>query len=306
MTVNPRARGSTPSLETTAHIADPSRRAVHWDCVRAVLVLLLIASCDRVLGLQPNPIDGAVDGTPAVRPGYITPGDYDLDGRVNGTDPCPMFGGAGEDDDPDGDGVGAACDPNEQVDSTPNCILIFDTFTLGEGESRWSSPHSWSRNCDGDTYLCSPPSTPSSFYIFDQDLDVLSVGVEAKIAGVVGVGSGVFVMSNATTAVNTVTGRGCGIVYVNTQIWALNIEDVVASVPPPHASSPSDSIPEGTNFGLRWVPPGLCRKTYAVERSVQTNQPLPAGARVALFTNKLDARIKYLVAYGVGDACIAP
>ncbi|MBA3500610.1 MAG: hypothetical protein M4D80_12470 [Myxococcota bacterium] len=274
------------------------------------LLLVLAAGCDRVLGLQRNPdpvdagVDSDVDAPPLVKPGYITPGDYDLDDKPNATDPCPMHGGSGQDDDPDMDGVGAACDPNESVGASPNCILLFDTFVRGEGADRWSSPQTWSRDCDNDTYLCSPAGFESSYLIFNQPLDVLVVGLEAKIASSTSLGSGFYVLPNAEAANNAVSGRGCGLVRVNTSSWALDFEDFVASSAPMAVTgAPNDYLPNQTNFGLASSPPDGCRETYPSPRMIQrATTPLP-GTRVALYAYKANARVKYVVAYGVGDAC---
>jgi len=114
-----------------------------------VLSLLVVAGCDRVLGLtglatDPTPEDGPADGVDTRIDSTI---DSDGDGLLDPQDNCPTLAnpdqhdedgdGVGDrcdncpalanptQDNADGDGVGDLCDPGPQY----HCISYFDAFT---------------------------------------------------------------------------------------------------------------------------------------------------------------------------------
>lgn len=108
------------------------------------LALILVAGCDKVLGLQRKPpdasssmgIDAAAcgasstpglddDGDGEVNETDVCPrvphqgtADEDLDGVPDDCDPCPQLVGAAAGDDPECDGMGAACDPQPDAQNT--------------------------------------------------------------------------------------------------------------------------------------------------------------------------------------------
>ncbi len=233
---------------------------------------------------------------------HIAAGDYDADMLVNGEDPCPMHPAVQVD--LDGDGVGAECDPNDELGTAPHCIVLFDTFELGQIDPRWKSPHVWSPDCELDGYLCSPATPVSSFYYFDDDLEAISVSAEAKIKATAAVNDAFLIFSDAIPIeMKTVSGRGCGIIRNNTAGWATVVRDVVSSAALPGEQSHSDLMLLGTTFGLRWVPDAACSQTYPAPRTAVATTAAPAGSRIAMFTFGLEVRVRYVVAYGVGAVC---
>lgn len=122
-------------------------------------LLLSLAGCDRVLGLDERMADAAVpsdvleldavdapmldrdmDGVPddldpcIQAPGDLL-GDLDLDGDPNSSDTCPFDGPNGVD--PDGDGLGDACDPFATPTDRSRCLMQFSNPTLNS--ALWAS-----------------------------------------------------------------------------------------------------------------------------------------------------------------------
>lgn len=120
--------------------------------VRVISGLLLLAGCDEVLGLKEIPDALVADAPPACPVDPLpTGGDADGDGTLNevdgcpfvanqssndedgdtlldACDPCPTIAGDLAGNDPDCDGIGAACDPSSEV---PHVRLFygFDSLT---------------------------------------------------------------------------------------------------------------------------------------------------------------------------------
>jgi hypothetical protein len=88
-----------------------------------VCLLLALAGCDKVLGIQPNP---AADASQNVCfPGGGPLDNDDGDSKVNGEDPCPRFANEGPGDE-DGDKVLDDCDLCPQLDGEPGTDVDCD------------------------------------------------------------------------------------------------------------------------------------------------------------------------------------
>jgi len=103
--------------------------------MRAWLLVLACAGCDRVFGLAGAP-DAASEAAPPDLPPCAGNGhDEDGDGIDDNCDDCPTVADPMQGD-LDGDGVGDACDPNP---TTPgDKILLFEPFWSATGIGRFT------------------------------------------------------------------------------------------------------------------------------------------------------------------------
>jgi len=106
-----------------------------------MVLLLALAACDRVLGLQDVPSRDAG----ACWSGAITTHDEDGDGIADGCDNCPADANPDQQDD-DRDGVGDACDPyrNDPHDR----LAFFDPFVAPDPAWRTVGAPQWMHGPD--------------------------------------------------------------------------------------------------------------------------------------------------------------
>jgi hypothetical protein len=115
--------------------------------VRGLIVssCLALAACRGLLGID-DPIVGAEDANVAIDAALdaVTCGtaDWDMDGRPDNCDPCPMSSVADDDKDSDGDLIGDGCDPNPAKAGDQR--VLFNGFADPMSIAQWLSTGSWS------------------------------------------------------------------------------------------------------------------------------------------------------------------
>ena len=266
--------------------------------MRLVVVVLVIAGCDRAFGLEavPDARLGIAQG-----PHYIAPGDYDGDGEPDAEDPCPLVPHEDLTDD-DGDGLPNVCDP-DLVPGEPDCIVLFDHFDAARSPSsidpRWTANPSWQLDtCNGDVGLCSPIELGTATLYFAMPLAAARVEASLRTATADTSATSVQLMSDFSLATG-VSGRACGLVHADTESVQLAVRDLVDAAPTDSFEDPAlFSVPSTDAVQLRWTPPGDCRFSPPAHAVIA---PTPAQAQATTIgLHVVDARVslRYVLAYG--------
>ena len=125
----------------------------------ALLIAVIAPGCDRVFGLDRSPDAAALDGPIVDLDGDLVPdeidpciatdadaaGDYDGDGRLNGSDVCPF--NTDHSVDTDNDGIPNSCDPfPSSAGDRSRCVMTFASVSLASalwqprsGEIPWGA-----------------------------------------------------------------------------------------------------------------------------------------------------------------------
>ncbi|MBA3455403.1 MAG: hypothetical protein H0T42_20085 [Deltaproteobacteria bacterium] len=269
--------------------------------MRAAILVLGLAACDRVLGLHDRL---AIDASPVVDAApitsYIAPGDYDDDGIPNESDACPLRPDQ-DNSDSDSDGLADECDPDLGAFER-DCIVLLDYWNAPRTapvDLHWlGRPAPWTNAaCDGsDTAFCSPPGSPAILY-FDAALSVARVELELRIPAMPS-DSRVMIFRDLAPDEPDVSGRGCGL-WGGAGVSSVDLaRGTITSqyVGPTFAVDPADDITLAVSRN------GECTahsELTSTTRSVtNTNPPLPAGARVGIRLTGLTAHLHYVIAYG--------